>query len=238
MPTSTDRRAYAHGKAGPLAEGELARARAWGEDLARKLTGPRASRGRRGAGHEQQLHLGAVVVGVDGSAGSNAALAWAVDEASRRRLPLHLVHATNTDYLVAAAMLNPATAPEALDDLVEAAREWVLTTSPGLHVTAEASTAPRPTTSCGAPMAPRGRGRRRGQRAVRGSLGRCPSRSPCTRSHRWSSSAAATPAPPVVRSSSAWTAPRSRVMFEQASLREAHLSSSTRGGSSSSTAWW
>lgn len=29
---------HVHGKAGPLAEGELARARAWGEDLARKLT--------------------------------------------------------------------------------------------------------------------------------------------------------------------------------------------------------
>ena len=54
---------------------------------------------------------GALVVGVDGSAGSNAALEWAVDEASRRRLPLHLVHATNVDYLVAAAMLNPATPP-------------------------------------------------------------------------------------------------------------------------------
>ena len=59
----------------------------------------------------EQLHPGAVVVGVDGSEGSNAALAWAVDEASRRRLPLHLVHATNIDYLVAAAMLNPATPP-------------------------------------------------------------------------------------------------------------------------------
>ncbi len=29
---------HVHGKAGPLAEGELARARAWGEDLARRLT--------------------------------------------------------------------------------------------------------------------------------------------------------------------------------------------------------
>jgi nucleotide-binding universal stress UspA family protein len=81
-----------------------------------------------------------VVVGVDGSAGSDAALDWAVDEATRRRLPLHLVHATNVDYLVAAAMLNPADAPPAVDDLVEAARDKVLAGSPDLRVTAEAST--------------------------------------------------------------------------------------------------
>lgn len=120
----------------------------------------------------EQLHPGAVVVGVDGSEGSNAALAWAVDEASRRRLPLHLVHATNIDYLVAAAMLNPATAPEALDDLVEAARDWVLTTSPGLHVTAEASTG-----SAAHDLVRRSQGAEcvvvgaEGKRAVRGALG-------------------------------------------------------------------
>ncbi len=82
----------------------------------------------------------AVVVGVDGSAGSDAALEWAVDEAGRRRLPLHLVHATNIDYLVAAAMLNPADSPPAVDDLVQAARDKVLAGSPDLRVTAEAST--------------------------------------------------------------------------------------------------
>ncbi|TQJ50718.1 universal stress protein [Phycicoccus sp. SLBN-51] len=82
----------------------------------------------------------AVVVGVDGSAGSDAALDWAVDEASRRRLPLHLVHATNIDYLVAAAMLNPADAPPVVDDLVQAARDKVLAGAPDLRVTAEAST--------------------------------------------------------------------------------------------------
>ena len=83
---------------------------------------------------------GSVVVGVDGSPGSDAALDWAVEEAARRRLPLHLVHATNIDYLVAAAMLNPADAPPALDDLVETARDRVRAASPTLHVTAEAST--------------------------------------------------------------------------------------------------
>lgn len=36
-----------------------------------------------------------IVVGLDGSAGASAALAWAVDEARRRRAPLRLVHAVD-----------------------------------------------------------------------------------------------------------------------------------------------
>jgi nucleotide-binding universal stress UspA family protein len=83
---------------------------------------------------------GTVVVGVDGSSGGEAALDWAVDEASRRNCHLHLVHATNIDYLVAAAMLNPADAPDEVDDVVEAARERVRAAKPDLRVTAEAST--------------------------------------------------------------------------------------------------
>jgi nucleotide-binding universal stress UspA family protein len=86
------------------------------------------------------VHPHSVVVGVDGSPGSDAALDWAVDEAARRRLPLHLVHATNVDYLVAAAMLNPGDAPPAVDDLVEAAPDKVVAGWPELRVTAEAST--------------------------------------------------------------------------------------------------
>ncbi|HET6694542.1 MAG TPA: universal stress protein [Pedococcus sp.] len=83
---------------------------------------------------------GTIVVGVDGSSGGEAALDWAVDEASRRHLPLHLVHATNIDYLVAAAMLNPDDAPDEVDDVVEAARERVRAAAPELQVRAEAST--------------------------------------------------------------------------------------------------
>ena len=85
---------------------------------------------------------GTIVVGVDGSPDSEGALQWAVGEAARRRLPLHLLHATNIDYLVAAAMLNPADAPDVPDDVVEAAQERALRLSPGLTVTAEASTGP------------------------------------------------------------------------------------------------
>jgi nucleotide-binding universal stress UspA family protein len=81
-----------------------------------------------------------VVVGVDGSACGDAALDWAAEEAARRLLPLHVVHATNIDYLVAAAMLNPADTPATPDDVSEAARARALEHWPDLHVTAEAST--------------------------------------------------------------------------------------------------
>jgi nucleotide-binding universal stress UspA family protein len=81
-----------------------------------------------------------VVVGVDGSACADAALDWAAEEAARRLLPLHVVHATNIDYLVAAAMLNPADTPATPDDVSEAARARAIERWPDLHVTAEAST--------------------------------------------------------------------------------------------------
>ncbi len=37
-----------------------------------------------------------IVVGVDGSGPGGPALDWAIDEARRRNLPLHLVHARET----------------------------------------------------------------------------------------------------------------------------------------------
>ena len=40
----------------------------------------------------------AVVVGVDGSTNSDVALDWAVDEAARKGLQLHIIHAFSTDY--------------------------------------------------------------------------------------------------------------------------------------------
>jgi nucleotide-binding universal stress UspA family protein len=83
---------------------------------------------------------GALIVGVDGSPGSEAALEWATAEAGRRRLPLHLVHATNIDYLVAAAMLSPSDVTDVPDELVEDAMARVRAAAPDLTVTAEAST--------------------------------------------------------------------------------------------------
>ncbi|HEY7720411.1 MAG TPA: universal stress protein [Pedococcus sp.] len=83
---------------------------------------------------------GALVVGVDGSPGGEAALEWATDEARRRHLPLRLVHATNVDYLVAAAMLSPTDVTDVPDELVEEARARVQAAAPDVDVTAEAST--------------------------------------------------------------------------------------------------
>ena len=45
------------------------------------------------SGGRESKHLPAVVVGVDGSAGSNEALHWAIAEARLRNAPLRAVHA-------------------------------------------------------------------------------------------------------------------------------------------------
>lgn len=63
---------------------------------------------------------GAVVVGYDGSAQSDLALAWGADEARRRRLPLHLVHAYVQDYPTMAVG-----APPRVDDLHAIAQRLV-----------------------------------------------------------------------------------------------------------------
>ena len=41
---------------------------------------------------------GTIVVGVDGSSTSDLALDWAVEEAARRALPLHIIHAFSYGY--------------------------------------------------------------------------------------------------------------------------------------------
>ena len=46
----------------------------------------------------QTVPRGAIVVGVDGSSTSNLALDWAVAEAARRVLPLHIIHAFSYGY--------------------------------------------------------------------------------------------------------------------------------------------
>jgi nucleotide-binding universal stress UspA family protein len=58
---------------------------------------------------------GRIVVGVDGSAGSLAALRWAVDEAARRGDGVEAVHAWHEPYLVAAG--GYALPVMAVDDL-------------------------------------------------------------------------------------------------------------------------
>ena len=76
-----------------------------------------------------------VVVGVDGSASSRQALDWAVDEATRRHLPLHVVCAWQSDY--AAETVAPLV-PSIEDDcraVVEAAAAYARAVSAGLDVT-------------------------------------------------------------------------------------------------------
>ncbi len=46
----------------------------------------------------QTVPRGAIVVGVDGSSTSDLALDWAVEEAARRVLPLHIIHAFSYGY--------------------------------------------------------------------------------------------------------------------------------------------
>ena len=41
---------------------------------------------------------GTIVVGVDGSPSSDLALGWAIEEATRRALPLHIIHAFSYGY--------------------------------------------------------------------------------------------------------------------------------------------
>jgi nucleotide-binding universal stress UspA family protein len=73
--------------------------------------------------------VGRVVVGVDGSAGSEAALGWAVEEASRWDAELHVVHAWRYPYLgvrAGAGELVPLIHEDAqhvLDDAVTRARD-------------------------------------------------------------------------------------------------------------------
>jgi nucleotide-binding universal stress UspA family protein len=76
----------------------------------------------------------AIVVGVDGSDSSRQALDWAVEEATRRQLSLHLLSAWQSDY--AAETVAPLV-PSIEDDcrsIVDTAAAHVRTASPGLEV--------------------------------------------------------------------------------------------------------
>src|SRR5674476_170005 len=53
---------------------------------------PEIKDGQENAVNSKPSPMGAIVVGVDGSASSDLALDWAVDEATRRGLPLHIIH--------------------------------------------------------------------------------------------------------------------------------------------------
>lgn len=75
-----------------------------------------------------------VVVGVDGAESSRQALDWAVEEATRRHLPLRVVCAWQSDYSAeTVARLSPSMEDHSRA-VVEAAAAHARTTSPGLDV--------------------------------------------------------------------------------------------------------
>lgn len=81
----------------------------------------------------------AVVVGVDGSAASTLALDWAVDEARRRTLPLHLLTAWSVRFAQASPMVvAPLDAPDPEGILREAA-DRVRSLAPSVRVTTEST---------------------------------------------------------------------------------------------------
>jgi len=93
---------------------------------------------------QQPVPAGSITVGIDGSACAGLALDWAVAEATRRRLPVHIVHAFSYQY--------PMTSQggmgfviegvrETAEDLCQKAVDGVRTTHPDLSVTREVSTA-------------------------------------------------------------------------------------------------
>lgn len=81
-----------------------------------------------------------IVVGIDASPSSDAALDWAVDEARRRRLPLHLVHARGLDnWWYAAGAVAPAEVSSHLpDELLHERVDRVRAQAPEVQVTSEA----------------------------------------------------------------------------------------------------
>lgn len=89
-------------------------------------------------------HHQAIVVGVDGSSSSGPALAWAIEEASVRRLPIHLISAWSGDYPTQTLGQDLAAILERCHTILTAARHEVETVNPSLSVTTSASTDPAP----------------------------------------------------------------------------------------------
>jgi nucleotide-binding universal stress UspA family protein len=81
---------------------------------------------------------GSIVVGIDGSEQSEQAVLWAAGEASRRALPLHVVHALETDPVTPS--FEPADADTrraAQDDVVTSALERARRSRPDVRTSAQ-----------------------------------------------------------------------------------------------------
>src|SRR5512133_1770578 len=75
-----------------------------------------------------------IVVGVDGSISSGEALHWAVEEATRRRLPLHVLSAWQSDYAAETVAALAASLEEDCRSIAESAATDARTASPALDV--------------------------------------------------------------------------------------------------------
>jgi nucleotide-binding universal stress UspA family protein len=94
-----------------------------------------------------QITEGSVVVGVDGSASSEFALRWAVDEARRTLGPLHVVHALENELVLTdKQQLGAKEAPASSDPVLTAATDVVRMTAPEVHVIPHSVTGFAPTT--------------------------------------------------------------------------------------------
>ncbi|HEU5355115.1 MAG TPA: universal stress protein [Actinocrinis sp.] len=88
------------------------------------------------------FHNERIVVGVDASQHAARAAAWAADEAVRRGVPLHVIHALDTD--PSSALIGPGaysthvyTVTDAADQLLAETRQRILDAHPLLTVTTE-----------------------------------------------------------------------------------------------------
>jgi nucleotide-binding universal stress UspA family protein len=75
-----------------------------------------------------------IVVGVDGSTSSSEALHWAVEEATRRRLALHVLSAWQSDYAAETVAPLAASLEEDCRSIAESAAADARMVSPGLDV--------------------------------------------------------------------------------------------------------
>ena len=93
-----------------------------------------------------QITQGSVVVGVDGSASSQLALRWAVDQARRMRRPLHVVHALETEVVLSDTLqLGTKEAAASSDAIVAEAVDLVRTLAPEVSATPHSVTGFAPT---------------------------------------------------------------------------------------------
>ncbi|MBC7560764.1 MAG: universal stress protein [Dermatophilaceae bacterium] len=95
----------------------------------------------------QQITQGSVVVGVDGSPASDAALRWAVSEARRTQQPLHAVHAQENELVLNdKEQLGTKEAPASADPVLTSAGDVVRTMAPEVQLTLHSVTGFAPTT--------------------------------------------------------------------------------------------